>query len=151
MSPTRPRGLAPHIFVRGADAAAAYYCRVFEAEELVRQTLPDGHILFIELALGPARLLLSEDTPSLKAHAPSSVDGAPMLLLLEVDDVDAVAQRAIDAGAQVEMPVREMFWGERYCVLQDPFGWRWAISTAREELSPDEVARRMPPDATERP
>jgi len=143
--------LTPHIFVRGADAAVAFYRRAFAAEELVRQTLPDGRVLFIELAVGPARLLLSEEMPSLHALAPPSIGGSPMLLLLEVDDVDAFAQRAIDAGAQMEMPIREMFWGERYGVLRDPFGHLWALSTAREELTPDEIARRAPPDVTERP
>jgi PhnB protein len=63
-----------------------------------------------------------------------------------VEDPDTVTQRAIDAGAQVEIPVQEMFWGERYGVLRDPFGHRWAVSTAREQLTPDDIAHRTPPD-----
>jgi PhnB protein len=65
---------------------------------------------------------------------------------VETDDVDAVARRAVGAGAEVEMEVQEMFWGERYGVIRDPFGHRWAISTAREELSPDEITTRGPRD-----
>jgi PhnB protein len=147
----RPRALVPHLFVRGAPAAVAFYRQAFGAEELVRQTLPDGRILFIEMAVGPARLLLSEEMPSLNALAPPSIGGSPLLLLLEVDDVDTLAQRAIDAGAEFEMPIREMFWGERYCVVRDPFGHLWALSTAREELTPEEVARRAALHGIENP
>jgi PhnB protein len=142
----RPRGLTPHLFVRDADAAAAFYRAAFGAAELLRTTLPDGRVLFVELAVGPARLLLSDETPSLNALAPPTIGGSPVLLLLEVDDPDATVRQAVEAGAEVEMPVREMFFGERYGVVRDPFGHRWALSTAREELSPDDIARRAPPD-----
>lgn len=145
MMRTRPQGLTPHVFVRGADDAVRFYRRAFAAEEIFRQTLPDGRVLFIEVAVGPGRLLISEETPSLNALAPPSIGGSPVLLLLEVDDVDQLAERAIAAGAEVEMPIREMFWGERYGVVRDPFGHRWALSTAREELTPDEIAQRAPP------
>ncbi len=146
MTVRRPLGLTPHIFVRGADAAVSFYRAAFAAEELFRQTLPDGRILFIEVAVGPGRLLISEETPSLGALAPPTIGGSAVLLLLETEDVDTVAERAIAAGAEVEMAIREMFWGERYGVLRDPFGHRWALSTAREELTPDEIARRAPED-----
>jgi PhnB protein len=146
MTGRRPLGLTPHLFVRDADAAAAFYRRAFGAAELLRTTLPDGRVLFVELAVGAGRLLLSDETPSLNALAPPTVGGSPVLLLLEVDDPDATLRQAVEAGAEVEMPVREMFFGERYGVVRDPFGHRWALSTAREELSPDDIARRAPPD-----
>jgi PhnB protein len=146
MTPPRPTSLTPHLFVRDTDGAIAFYRTAFGAAELLRNRLPDGRVLLVELAVGPARLLLSEETPSLNALAPPTIGGSPVLLHLEVADPDAVAERAIDAGAQVEIPVQEMFWGERYGVLRDPFGHRWAISTAREQLTPDDIARRTPPD-----
>jgi PhnB protein len=146
MTGPRPLGLTPHLFVRDADAAAAFYRRAFGAAELLRTTLPEGRVLFVELAVGAGRLLLSDETPSLNALAPPTVGGSPVLLLLEVDDPDATLRQAVEAGAEVEMPVREMFFGERYGVVRDPFGHRWALSTAREELSPDDIARRAPPD-----
>jgi PhnB protein len=146
MTGQRPTGLTPHLFVRDTDAAVAFYRTAFGAAELFRNRLPDGRVMFVELAVGPARLLLSEETPTLGAMAPPTIGGTPVLLHLEVGDPDTVAQRAIDAGAEAEIPVQEMFWGERYGVLRDPYGHRWAISTAREELSPDEIARRTPPD-----
>jgi PhnB protein len=146
MTGQRLIGLTPHLFVRDADGAVAFYRRAFGAAELLRNRLPDGRVLFVELAVGPARLLLSEETPSLGALAPPTIGGSPVLLHLEVEDPDTVAQRAIDTGAEVEIPVQEMFWGERYGVLRDPFGHRWSVSTAREQLTPDDIAHRTPPD-----
>lgn len=145
MTGRRPRALYPHLFVPDAGRAAAFYRDAFGAAELFRNTLPDGSVLFLELAVGEGRLLLSDETPSLGALAPETVGGTPMLLTLEVEDVDEVAERAVAAGAGVEMPVQEMFWGERYGVLRDPFGHRWAVCTVREELSPEEIIQRTPP------
>jgi PhnB protein len=146
MTAQRPRGLTPHLFVRDADGAVAFYRNAFGAAELLRTRLPDGRVLFVELAVGDGRLLLSEETPSLNALAPPTIGGSPVLLLLEVDDPDAAAVQAVAAGAEIEMPVQEMFFGERYGVVRDPFGHRWALSTAREQLTPDDIARRTPPD-----
>jgi uncharacterized glyoxalase superfamily protein PhnB len=146
MTGQRPRSLTPHLFVRDADGAVAFYRSAFGAAELLRNRLPDGRVLFVELAVGPARLLLSQETPTLGALAPPTIGGTPVLLHLEVQDPDAVARQAVDLGAVVEIPVQEMFWGERYGVLRDPYGHRWALSTAREQLTPDDIARRTPPD-----
>jgi uncharacterized glyoxalase superfamily protein PhnB len=90
-------------------------------------------------------LLLAEESRELGALAPATVGGTPVLLHVEVDDPDAAAERARAAGAIVEMPVAETFWGERYGIVRDPFGHRWALSTAREEFTPD-IAHRTPPD-----
>jgi len=144
---SRAHALTPHLFVRDVNAAISFYRKAFGAVELFRNVLPDGTVLFIELALGSARLLVSEEVERLGALAPPSVGGSPVLLLLEVDDVDDLARRAIFAGAEVEMPVREMFFGERYGIVVDPFGHRWALSTRREQLTPDDIIRHTPPDA----
>jgi uncharacterized glyoxalase superfamily protein PhnB len=141
MTSLRPQGLCPHLFVRDAEAAIAFYREGLGAVEVFRNTLSDGVVLFVELQLGAGRLLVSEETPGLGALAPPTLGGSPVLILLEVADPDAVAERAIDAGAVIEQPVREMFWGERYGVLRDPFGHRWAVTTAREQLTPDEIVR----------
>jgi PhnB protein len=140
----RPLGLGTHIFVSDADAAVAYYCEVFGAVELVRHRLPDGRVLFVELAVGPDKLLLSQEIQELNALSPAAVGGSPVLLLLELTDVDTVFASAVERGATVEMPVAEMFWGERYGIVRDPFGHRWSLCTRREALAPDEVASRVP-------
>lgn len=141
MTSIRPTGLSPHLFVLGAERAVEFYREAFGAVEVFRNTLPNGVILFVELQVGAGRLLVSEETPELGALAPPTVGGSPVMILLEVDDPDAVARSAIDAGAEVLMPVQEMFWGERYGVLRDPFGHRWSVTTAREQLTPDEIVR----------
>lgn len=144
---SRPHALTPHLFVRDVHAAIAFYRKAFGAVELFRNVLPNGTILFVELAVGGGRLLVSEESKALNALAPPTVGGSPMVLLLEADDIDDLARRAIFAGAEVEMPVREMFFGERYGIVVDPFGHRWALTTRREQLTPDDIMRNTPKDA----
>jgi PhnB protein len=149
MTRQRPLGLGTHIFVRDAEAAVAFYTGAFGAAELIRHRLPDGRVLFVELAVGPDKLLLSEEIEELHALAPTTLGGSPVLLLLELDDVDTAFAHAVTLGADVEMPVAEMFWGERYAIVRDPFGHRWALCTRREQLDPDEVAHRVPAEPTD--
>jgi PhnB protein len=144
MTRRRPLGLGTHIFVEDAEAAVAFYSEAFGAAELVRHRLPDGRVLFVELAVGPDKLLISEEIAELHAVAPASLGGSPVMMLLELDDVDATFTQAVEMGAAVEMPVAEMFWGERYAIVRDPFGHHWALCTRREQLAPDEVADRVP-------
>jgi PhnB protein len=146
MSSPKPHGMTAHLFVRRADDAVQFYAATFGAVEVFRNVLPDGRLLFVELAVGPDRLLISEETPSLGAIAPPTLGGSPVLLLLEVDDPDEIVRRAVVGGAVEEMPVAEMFWGERYGVIRDPFGHRWAVSTVRQEYTPDDIASHTPPD-----
>ncbi|MDQ3789233.1 MAG: VOC family protein [Actinomycetota bacterium] len=141
---SRVHALTPHLFVADVDAAIAFYTRAFGAVELFRNVLPDGTVLFVELAVGGARLLVSQEVASLNALAPTTIGGSPVLLLVETDDVDDLARRAVFAGGAVEIPVREMFFGERYGVVADPFGHRWALSTRREQLTPEEINARAP-------
>jgi PhnB protein len=145
----RPLGLGTHIFVPDADAAVAFYREAFGATEIIRHRLPDGRVLFVELAFGPDKLLLSEEIEELGALAPATLGGSPVMLLLELDDVDGTFDHAIQMGATVEMPVAEMFWGERYGIVRDPFGHHWALCTRREQLAPDEVAKRVPDQPTD--
>lgn len=144
MNASHPRGLVPHLFVQDIRSAMAFYEKAFGATELLRNTLADGTVLFVELAVGEARLLLSEETPQLDALCPASIGGTPMLLTLETDDPDDLLRRAAFAGAKVEAPVEEMFFGERYGRVVDPDGHRWALTTKREQFSPDEVDARSP-------
>jgi len=149
MTSQRPLGLGTHIFVTDADAAVAFYSEVFGAAELIRHRLPDGRVLFVELAVGPDKLLLSEEITELNAVAPPTLGGSPVMLLLELDNVDSTFTHAVETGATVELPVAEMFWGERYGIVRDPFGHRWALCTRREQLSSDEVADRVPAEPTD--
>lgn len=144
MSASRVLGLAPHLFVQDIEGALAFYRKAFGAVELFRNRLPTGVILFVELAVGEARLLVSEEIPQLDALAPPTVGGCPMLLTLETEDPDDLARRAVFAGAEVEAPVEELFFGERYGRVRDPFGHRWALTTKRELLTPEDIDARTP-------
>jgi uncharacterized glyoxalase superfamily protein PhnB len=109
MTRQRPLGLGTHIFVPDADAAVAFYIGAFGAAELIRHRLPDGRVLFVELAVGPDKLLLSEEITELNALSPATLGGSPVMLLLELEDVDSVFAHAVDMGATVEVPVAEVF------------------------------------------
>lgn len=146
MTSTRIRSVTPHLFVLDPAAASDFYQRAFGAVELFRNALPGGQIMFLELALGDARLLLSQETPTLGAFAPASFGGSPVQLHIEVPDADATYAQALAAGAEVEIELQDMFWGERYGVVNDPFGHRWSISTADEDFTPDDIASNTPPD-----
>ncbi|WP_199432431.1 VOC family protein [Qaidamihabitans albus] len=142
--PSRAIGLVPHLFVKDVPAALTFYRKAFGAVELFRNLLPDGTVLFVELAVGDARLLVSEEIPRLDALAPPSLGGTPMLLTLETHDPDDLFRRAVFAGAAVESPIQEMFFGERYARVVDPSGHRWALTTKREQYTPDDIDARTP-------
>jgi PhnB protein len=142
------QGFSAHLFVEDAEAAASFYRRTLGAVEVFRNRLPDGRLLFVELAIGPARLMLSEPFPELDAVPRDASTPLPLLLHLDVDEPDAVVERMVLLGADVEQPVAEQFWGERYGVVRDPFGFRWSISTSRQVLTPDEMEERTPQELT---
>ncbi|ALG13529.1 VOC family protein [Kibdelosporangium phytohabitans] len=144
MTPSRAVSLTPHVFVRDVPAAIEFYRKAFGAVEVFANRMPDGTLLFVDLATGGGRLILSEEIPQLNALSPQTVGDSPVMLLLEVEDVDDLTRRAIFAGATVEMPTQEMFWGERYGIVRDPFGHRWAICSTRDEISLDDVLHSTP-------
>ncbi|MEU3273365.1 VOC family protein [Saccharomonospora sp. NPDC006951] len=141
---SRALGLVPHLFVEDIDEALSFYRTAFGATELFRSALADGTVLFVELAVGEARLLVSEEVPQLSALGPSTIGGTPVLLTLETADPDDLARRAVFAGATVEAPVEEMFFGERYGRVVDPAGHRWALTTKRERFTPEDIEARTP-------
>jgi len=145
-APSRALGLVPHLFVKDVEGALFFYGKAFGAVELFRNVMPDGTVLFVELAVGDTRLLISEEVPQLNALAPGTIGGSPVLLTLETDNPDDLARRAVFAGATVEMPVQEMFFGERYGRVADPHGHQWALTTKREQYTPEDIHARTPPE-----
>jgi PhnB protein len=135
--------ITPHLTVRGAEAAVAFYCRAFGAAELYRNLAPDGKlIMHSELMVGDSRFFIHDEFP--EADEISPIDGSPtgVKLHLYVDDVDDLYQRAIEAGATVLMPLQDCFWGDRYAIIRDPFGHRWSMATHIEDLSPRQQQKR---------
>jgi PhnB protein len=140
--PAVATSLTPHIVVRDAARAIDFYRRAFGAEEVLRLSGPEGEIAHAELRIGEATLYLNEEAREENELSPESLGGAAVSLQLYVPDVDAAYARAVSAGAIPRRRVEDMFWGERYGSVRDPFGHEWAIATKTEKLSPEEIRAR---------
>ena len=136
--------LTPHLVVKEASKAIDFYKKAFGAEETRRMPGPDDEaIMHAELKIGNSRLMLVDEIPEMDAHGPESIGGTPVTIHMYVKDEDSAFNRAVSAGAQVRMPLADMFWGDRYGVLADPFGHSWSIATHKEDLTPEEIRKRM--------
>jgi PhnB protein len=135
--------VTPHLVVRGADRAIDFYKRAFGAEEQFRIAAPDGKsLMHAEIKIGSSIVFLGDESLDMGCRSPQSLGGSAGSLNLYVEDVDAAFQRAVAAGAQVKMPVTDMFWGDRYGRVLDPFGHEWGLATHKEDVSPGEIAKR---------
>ena len=134
--------LTPNLVFQNADAAIDFYKRVFGATERVRMPGPDGKVLHAELKIGDSIIFVND---AMGPIAPTAAQGAsnPIYLHLYVPDVDVIFNRALSAGARADMPVQDMFWGDRYGKLTDPFGQQWGIATHKEDVAPEEMPRRQ--------
>jgi PhnB protein len=141
--PDAYRTLIPHLVVKGASQAIEFYKKAFGAEEVSRAPGPDGKsIMHAELKLGDSRLFLVDEIPEMDCRGPNSIGGTSVTIHRYVEDVDVAFNKAVAAGAQVRMPVSDMFWGDRYGVLKDPFGHAWSLATHKEDLKPEEIGKR---------
>ena len=134
--------VTPYLVVKGADKAIEFYGRAFGARESYRMPGPGGGILHAEVVIGGSKVLLCDEDPAMGGKSPETLKGSPVSLLLYVTDVDGAFQKAVSAGAQVKMPVADMFWGDRFGVVTDPFGHDWQIATHKEDLTPEEMGQR---------
>ncbi len=135
----------PYINVKGAVEAIEFYKNAFGAKEIGRLTMPDGSIAHAEIEIGDSKIWLSEESEQWGNLSPKTLGGSPVCLCLYVDDVDAVFARAIKAGATVtgDMEVKDQFYGDRTGSLTDPFGHKWSIMTHIEDVSFEEMQKRM--------
>ncbi|MEU6841840.1 VOC family protein [Streptomyces sp. NPDC046716] len=117
-----------HLTTRGADGASAWYRKAFGAEELTRLVVPDGRLIHVRIRIGTLTVMLADEFPELTSFGPQHFGGTYGAVYLHTDDVDAVWQRAVDAGATVVRPLGDTFWGEREGQLLDPFGHRWGLT-----------------------
>ncbi len=137
------RTITPHLVVRGVPAAVDFYRRAFGAEELYRNLGPDGvSVIHSELLLGDSRFFVNDEFPGHGVFAPRGEHGTGVTFHLYVPDVAAFYARAVAAGAEVIFPLADCFWGDRYCILKDPFGHRWSVASRIEDLSPSEIHAR---------
>ena len=135
--------LTPYLFIRGAAQAIEFYKKAFGAVELFRMPGPDGRIGHAEIKIGDSPIMLADEHPEMGARGPQSVGGCPMLLHLYVPNVDALFAQAVAAGATVKRPLENQFYGDRSGGLEDPFGFTWHLATHIEDVSPEEIKRRM--------
>jgi PhnB protein len=135
--------ITPYLSVRDAVRAIEFYKQAFGAQERGVMKGPDGKVMHAEMMIGDSIIMLGDEFPEYGALSPQSIGGSPIGLHIYVDGVDAAFERAVKAGAQVEMPVMDQFWGDRYGKLKDPFGHKWSIATHTKDLSMDEMKHGM--------
>jgi PhnB protein len=136
------RTITPYLAVEDAAEAIDFYKRAFGAKERGRMHGPDGKIAHAEIEVGDSLIMLSDPFPQASTKPPKELGGTSASLFVYSEDVDAAVQKAVDAGATLTMAVEDMFWGDRFGSVQDPFGHTWGIATHKEDLSPEEIAER---------
>lgn len=141
--PDGMKGLIPHLTCANASAAIDFYVKAFDAVEHGRLPGPDGKLMHAMLMIDGRALMLVDEMPQYGVLAPTSLKGTPVTVHRYVDDVDAAMDRAVEAGAVVTMPATDMFWGDRYGVVQDPFGHKWSLATHLRDVTADEMKAAM--------
>jgi uncharacterized glyoxalase superfamily protein PhnB len=135
--------ITAYLHLRGAADAIAFYTRAFGAKEKERMVGPDGRtVMHAELQIGDSILMLSDEQPDMGNFSPTTLKGSTAGLFLYVPDVDAAFKRATDEGCKVVRPLADMFWGDRFGQVEDPFGHRWGLGTHKEDVPPEEMKKR---------
>ena len=137
-----PKGyhsVTPHIVVRDAASAIAFYKKAFGAKEIMRLPGPSGAIMHAEIRIGDSGVMIANEMPEMGNKSPQALDGSPVDFYVYVEKVDAAYKRAVNAGAKVIMPVADMFWGDRMGRLEDPFGHSWSLASHVKDMT----ARKM--------
>jgi PhnB protein len=135
--------LVPYIVVSDAARALQFYTEAFGAVETARLTLPDGKIAHAAFRIGEAEVYITDENPEWNSRGPLTLGGTPVVLHLYVSDVDFFVDRATAAGATIVYPVADQFYGDRSGRVRDPFGHEWLVSTRKEEVSVEEMQRRL--------
>ena len=135
--------VTPYLIVADAAAAIDFYTRAFGAQELMRFGDPDGKIMHAELQIGDSRIMLADEAPQMGYRGPLALGGSAISIMLYVPDVDRVFNRAIEAGASTQQALKDQFYGDRSGTVIDPFGHVWTIATHVEDVSEEEMRRRM--------
>jgi PhnB protein len=133
----------PYLIVRGAAAAIDFYKQAFGAIEIMRMPMPNGKLGHAEIKIGDSIIMLADEVPEMGHKGPQTLGGTSVGIMLYVTDVDAVATQATALGAKVIRPIADQFYGDRSGHFEDPFGHQWTLSTHIEDVSEDEMMRRM--------
>lgn len=135
--------VTPYLSIDGAAEAIDFYCNVLGATERMRMPGPDGKIGHAELEIGGSVIMLADTFPDMGGQSPKALGGSPVFLMVYVEDVDAVFEKAVAAGAKAVRPVENQFYGDRSGHFEDPWGHQWNVASHVEDVSPEEMDRRM--------
>ncbi len=135
--------VTPYLIIKGATEAIDFYKKAFGATELFRMPAPGGKIGHAEIKIGDSPIMLADESPEMGYKSPQSLGGSPISIMIYVADVDTVFKQAIAAGGKEQRPVKDQFYGDRSGTLEDPFGHVWHVATHKEDVSPEEMERRM--------
>ena len=141
--PEGMHSLTPYLTCDGASDAIEFYKKAFNAVEVSRVPDKNGKLANAMIRIGNSALMLMDEMPEMKAFGPKSLKGSPVTIHLQVEDVDAVVKQAVAAGALIHMATADMFWGDRYAQLEDPFGHHWSVATHTRDVSPEEIQQAM--------
>ncbi len=135
--------ITPYLIIKGAARAIEYYKKVFGATVTLRMDAPDGRVGHAELKIGDSHIMLADENPGMGATSATTIGASPVSLLIYVPEVDRVVEKAVAEGAKILKPVQDQFYGDRSGFLQDPFGHLWGVATHIEDVSSEEMKRRM--------
>lgn len=135
--------ITPYLIIKGAKNAIEFYSNAFGAEEVFRMEDESGNIGHAEMRIGNSIFMLADEKSNMGHKSPATIGGSPVSILLYVENCDAAFDRAVKAGASVARPLANQFYGDRTGGVKDPFGYEWYISTHIEDVSPEEMERRM--------
>jgi len=135
--------VTPYLIVSGAAQALDFYKRALGAIEQMRMPGPEGKVMHAEIKIGDSVIMLADEFPEMGARSPQALGGTPVGICLYVPDVDSLFNQAIQAGGKVERPLQNQFYGDRSGTFIDPFGHKWTIATHIEDVTPEEIGRRM--------
>ena len=141
-----PEGMhtvTPHLVCAGASDAIEFYKKAFNAVEVGRMAGPKGKLMHAMIRIGDSGIMLVDEFPEWGSLGPKSLKGSPVTIHLYVENADAFVKRAVDAGAKITMPLADMFWGDRYGKLEDPFGHHWSVATHIRDVTPEEMQKAM--------
>ena len=141
--PDGMHSVTPHLICAGAANAIEFYKKAFGASEVSRMPGANGKLMHASIRIGDSAIMLVDESPEWGSVGPKALKGSPVVIHLYVGDVDAFTARAVAAGAKMTMPVQDMFWGDRYGQLEDPFGHRWSIATHIRDVSPADMQKEM--------
>ena len=141
-----PEGMhtaTPLLICAGAAEAIDFYKKAFGAVELSRLPGSNGKLMHARIRIGDSFIMLTDEMPEWGAFGPKSLKGSPVTIHLYVEDADALFAQAVKAGAKVTMPLDDMFWGDRYGKVEDPFGHQWSVGTHIRDVTPEEMQEAM--------